>query len=422
MILHLDLDCFFAAAHRINNPQLDDIPIAVGGRSNLSIFDTKKQTRELSKIEGAFTSSILSSNDDKSFEEYFVDPDGRVRGIITTSSYEAREFGVKTAMPVAVALRWCPNLTVLPPNYPLYHELSHKLKLLLEKMIPSIEQFSIDEFFGDVTGWIKDEDVEDFAIKLKQQILDELGLPISIGVAKTKWIAKLATNDAKPNGVKLIPPHRVDAYINNKPIKEFCGIGKGYQEKLLSKGIQTLGQVKDKKDIFYSWGKFGSQLYHRITGTDTENISIKKDTHKSIGLGRTFDPESNRDELKRRITILCRHLSFLAHKDKHNPMTFALKIKYQYGEKAKDYINNNRTFTEQHLKQEMVDMFDKIDNHPSHAVVQVNITLSNFQENKNTTMDLFNLEDDTKQSKLTASMQKLRDKYGIDIIKSGGEL
>ncbi|MCK5111709.1 MAG: DNA polymerase IV [Arcobacteraceae bacterium] len=422
MILHLDLDCFFAAAHRIDNSQLDNIPIAVGGRSNLSIFDTKKQKRELSKIEGAFTSSILSCNDDKSFEEYFVDPDGKVRGIITTSSYEARAFGVKTAMPVAEALRWCPTLTVLPPNYPLYHELSHKLKQLLEKQIPSIEQFSIDEFFGDVSGWIKDEDVVEFAVNLKQQILDELGLPISIGIAKTKWIAKLATNDAKPNGVKLIQPNEVDDYIHNKPVSEFCGIGKGYQEKLTNRGIRTLGQVKDKKELFYSWGKFGSQLYRRITGTDTEQISITKDAHKSIGLGRTFDPEFNRDEIKRRITILCRHLSFLAHKGKHNPMTFSLKIKYQYGDKAKDYVNNNRTFTEQHLKQGMAEMFDKIDNHPSHAVVQVNITLSNFQENKAVTMDLFTLEDDSKQSQLTDSMQKLRDKFGIDIIKSGGEL
>jgi len=145
MILHLDLDCFFASAHRIGNPHLENIPIAVGGRSNLSIFDKVKQTRELSKIEGAFTSSILSSNGNKSFEEYFVDKNGRVRGIITTSSYEARAFGVKTAMSVAEALRWCPNLTVISPNYPLYHELSHKLKSLLEKEIPAIEQFSIDE-------------------------------------------------------------------------------------------------------------------------------------------------------------------------------------------------------------------------------------------------------------------------------------
>jgi len=333
-----------------------------------------------------------------------------------------RAFGVKTAMSVDEALRWCPSLTVLPPNYPLYHELSHKLKLLLEKEIPTIEQFSIDEFFGDVTGWIKDEDAFAFAQNLKQKIFDDLGLPISIGIAKTKWIAKLATNDAKPYGVKLIPPHRVDSYIKHKPIKEFCGIGKQYQARLESKGIKTLGQVKDKKELFYSWGKFGSQLYHRILGTDTEKLSLAKESSKSIGLGRTFDPLQNRDEIKRRLTILCRHLSFLAHKGKHNPMTFSLNIKYQYGDKAKDHINTQRDFTELLFKNEIVKLFEKIDNHPSHSIVQVNITLSNFSENKTITKNLFTMETDEKQAKLTASMQKLRDKFGIDIIKSGGEL
>ena len=421
MILHLDLDCFFAAAHRINNPQLDHIPIAVGGRSNLSIFNRKKEIRHLSAIEGAFTSSILSSNSNKTFKEYFVDPDGRVRGIITTSSYEARAFGVKTAMPVAEALRYCPKLTVLPPNYPLYHELSYKLKLLLEKEIPSIEQFSIDEFFGDVTGWIKDEDVVEFAIKLKQQIKNELKLPISIGIAKTKWIAKLATNAAKPNGVKLVLPDEVAHFIKNMPIKEFPGIGKGYQERLSQRGIETLGDIKNRKELFYSWGKPGIQLYARICGIDNEEISLKH-AKKSIGLGRTFDPENDRNEIRRRITILCRHLSFLAYKGKHSPMTFSLKIKYQYGSKAKDFINTNRLFSESHFKQEMVSMFSAIDRHPTHAIVQVNITLSNFEENKAVTMDLLNYENDMKQSKLTDSMQKLRDKFGIDIIKDAGEL
>jgi len=279
MILHLDLDCFFAAAHRIDNPSLNNIPIAVGGRSNLSIFEIKKQTRELSKIDGAFTSSILSVSDSsKTFEEYFLDADKRVRGIITTSSYEARAYGVKTAMSVAEALRWCPNLIVLPPNYSLYHELSHKLKLLLQKKIPTIEQFSIDEFFGDVTGWIDDKDIYQFAHNLKQQIFDELGLPISIGIANSKWIAKLATNDAKPDGVKLILPNEVDNYIKDKPIKEFCGVGKGYQTRLENRGIYKLGQVKDKKELFYSWGKFGKQLYHRILGTDDEKVIFERTT------------------------------------------------------------------------------------------------------------------------------------------------
>jgi len=422
MIIHLDLDCFFAAAHRINNPQLNNIPIAVGGRSNLSIFDRTTQTRELSKIDGAFTSSILSVSDNsKSFEEYFLDANKKVRGILTTSSYEARAYGVKTAMSVSEALRLCPNLMVLPPNYPLYHELSHKLKLLLQKEIPTIEQFSIDEFFGDVTGWIDDKDVYDFALYLQKKILNELKLPISIGIAKTKWIAKLATNDAKPNGVLQIQPDGIEEYIKDKPIKEFCGIGKGYQAKLHSRGIKTLGDVKDNKDIFYSYGKFGIQLYNRILGTDREIISHTKDASKSIGLSRTFDPLNDREELKRRIAILARHLSFLAYKGKNNPLTYSLHLKYQYNLIVKNHINTNRNFSEAILKQELLKLCDKIDTHRYQAIVQITITLSNFQENKYNTLDMFSLEEDIKQTKITSTMQKLRDKFGIDIIKSGGE-
>jgi DNA polymerase-4 len=417
----MDLDCFFAAAHRINNPQLKNIPIAVGGRSNLSIFAKEKSTRHLSQINGAFTSSILSSNGDKSFQDYFVDDDGRVRGIITTSSYEARAFGVKTAMPVSEALRLCPHLKMIPPNYPLYHELSNKLRILLEKQIPSIEQFSIDEFFGDVTGWIDDKEVYQFATSLKDKIAQELSLPISFGIAHSKWIAKLATNDAKPNGVKLVLKDEVEEYIKNKPIGSFPGIGKKYQERLSGYGVKTLGDVKKEKELFYSWGKYGQQLYHRIQGTDNEGISIKEDK-KSIGLGRTFDPEANRDEIRRRLVILCRHLSFIAHKGKHTPSTYSLNIKYQYGGKVKDHINVNRPYNEQYFKNIIVELFERIDTHPSHAIVQVNISLSNFQETNPTTFDLFSYEKDEKQSKLTDSMQKLRDKFGVDIIKSGSEL
>jgi len=421
MKLHIDIDCFFVSAHRINNPKYHNIPLAVGGRSNLSIFETTKTQKMTSQISGAFTSSILSPTSNMSFEEYFLDENKRPRGIITTSSYEARQYGVKTAMSVSEALRWCPNLTVLPPNYPLYHKLSHDLKNLLEKEIPSLEQFSIDEFFGDLSGWIADEDVYEFGTMLKEKVYKELQLPVSIGLAKSKWIAKLATEFAKPQKVKYIKTQYVDSFIRDIPISKFPGIGKGYQTKLKKYNINTLGEIQQHKELFYSWGQPGIQLYNRVCGIDNENISLKKD-RKSIGLGRTFDPLSCRDEIKRRITILCRHLSFIALKNNHNPLTFALQVRYQYGEKSKDFINTNRIFNELFLKQEMIKLFNKIDIHPSHAIIQLNLTLSNFEKNKHTTMDLLHYEEDSKQNNLTQSLQKIRDKYGIDIIKSGGEL
>jgi len=420
MILHMDLDCFFVAAHRIDNPALHGIPIAVGGRSNLNIFDSKKQTKTYSSINGAFSSSLLSIDDTKE-DDYFLDKNGIPRGIITTSSYEARALGVKTAISVSQALKICPSLKMIKPNYPLYHQLSYQLKILLESEIPSLEQFSIDEFFGDVTGWIDDKDLFQFAVNLKDKIKNELKLPISIGIAKTKWIAKLATNDAKPDGVYIVQPKSVQEYIKNKPLKSFPGIGKAFLEKISGHGLLTLGDIKNKKELFYSHGKIGKQLYDRVNGLDNEIVKTREDK-KSIGIGRSFDPEFNRDEIKRRVIILCRHLTFIAHKGNHKPTLFGLKIKYQYGAISNDTLNTNRDFSEQNFKNEIINLFSEIDKHPTHAITQLNLSLGNFLENSQKTLDLFTQEEDAKLTNLSSSMQKLRDKFGVDIIKSGTEL
>jgi len=421
MKLHIDIDCFFVSAERINAPALSKVPLAVGGRSNLSIFDITNSPKHISNIGGAFTSTLLSEKDKRSFEEYFIDQNGRKRGIITTASYEARAYGVKTAMSVSEALRFCPKLIVLPPNYPLYHNLSKELKALLEKHIPLLEQFSIDEFFGDITGWIKDEDVVDFGKNLQQEIWELLQLPVSIGIAESKWIAKLATEFAKPEGVKYIPNEDLEEFLKDIPISEFPGIGKKYYQRLKGYGINTLGDVKRYKTLFYSWKEPGIKLYHRICGDDNEKINVER-SRKSIGIGRTFDPEFNREEIKRRLSIFCRHLSFLVYKQQCNPLKFFLKVKYQYGEKSKGFISSNRIFTESHLKSSMLELFHSLDKHPSHGIIQLQMTLSDFQEFHSRTLDIFHYQDDKKRQVLMNSMHKLREKFGVDIIKTGNEL
>lgn len=329
MILHLDLDCFFVSAERTINKKLLNIPVAVGGRSNLNIFNTKKANRMTSSNSGAFVSSIISYNEEED-AQYFKDEHGRIRGIITTSSYEARAYGVKTAMSVSEALSFCPHLKMVKPNYPLYHELSHQLALLLSNKMPLVEQFSIDEFFGDVTGWVEDEDIEKFAFELKEEIKAKLDLPISIGVANTKYMAKLVTEYAKPNGVKVLFKNEEEAFIHNINIEKFAGIGKQFAQRLHGYGISTLGQVKHKKELFYSWKKPGIQLYNRICGLDKEKVASfydkKYDSRKSIGIGRTFDAVASRDELKRRVIILCRYISFLVKNKKSILKPFLSKL------------------------------------------------------------------------------------------------
>ena len=421
MIIHLDIDSFFVSAHRTIDEKLLNKAVAVGGRSNLSIFDAKSNIKKvISQNNGAFVSTILSKNS-SNFEEYYKDSTGRIRGIITTSSYEARRYGVKTAMSVSEALTLCPHLIMIPPDYTLYHDLSQKLNNFLYTKTPHVEQFSIDEFFIDLTGFIQDEEILDFAKELKEEIYNNFKLPISIGISNTKWISKLATNDAKPDGIKIVYANEVYDYIKDKPISAFPGIGKGYEQRLLINGIRKLGQVRDKKELFYSWKKPGIQLYNRILGLDREK-TVTKNSKKSIGIGRTFDPIQDRNELKRRVIILCRYLSFLVFKEEVTPQTFFLKIRYEYKSKSKDYINTNRLFNEKYFKNAILELFRKIDIHPTHSVIQLNLTVSNFIENKNHSFNLFEYEKDKRDLELANRLNKLRDKYGIDIIKNANEL
>ena len=194
MFLHIDIDSFFASAERSVDSSLKHIPMAVGSRSNLEIFNKKRTNiRLMNDNSGAFVTPVFYSDKKKTFDSYFVDTiEGRekIRGIITTSSYEARAFGVKTAMPIAQALQLCPQMVVVPSNYPLYHKLSHQMHSFMKAHIPKVEQYSIDEFFGDLSGWIEDEDVYAFAQMLKTKIRDHFDIPVSIGISKAKWIAK----------------------------------------------------------------------------------------------------------------------------------------------------------------------------------------------------------------------------------------
>lgn len=421
MFLHLDLDCFFVSAHRTIDKTLEDIPVAVGGRSNLNIFSSQKEQRKISENGGAFVSTILTNEGEKSFKEYFVDENGRIRGIITTSSYEARAYGVKTAMSVNEALRLCPNLKMIPPNYPLYHDLSTKLHKLLKKEIPLVEQFSIDEFFGDLSGYVEEENVEEFALKLKKKIKKELDLPISIGVANSKYLSKLITEYAKPDGVKYVRKEHIKNFIKDIPIKEFPGIGKKYQERLKGYGIKTLGEIESKKDLFYFWKKPGIELYNRVCGIEDNKLNLQRDK-KSIGIGRSFDPIYDREELLRRVLILSRYLCFVVKKTNKNPLSYALQIRYESRLKSKDFINVNRLFNEENFKANIKRLFLKIDNHPSHGVVQLNISVYNFSKANEHTFNIFEYGNDIKKRDLENKIQNLREKYGVDIIKTAAEI
>ena len=421
MFIHIDLDCYFVSAQRTLDKSLHNIPVAVGGKSNVDIFSKTRVKRTMATNRASFSSKILDSEDENSSNDYFVDENNKIRGIITSASYEARAFGVKTAMSVNEALKLCPNLKMIPPKYNLYDELSSKLKELLELEIPLIEQFSIDEFFGDLTGYIKEDEAEDFARKLKDKIFKELNLPCSIGLANTKYLSKLMTNEAKPNNIKLLKKENIEEFTKNILIENFTGIGKSFCEKLSGYNIKTLGDIRKNKNLFYSFGKVGVDTYNRVCGIKDSKLNITKE-RKSIGIGRSFDVVFNREELKRRVMILSRYLSFIVKKDGHNPLSFQIQIKYEYNIKTKAQENCNKIFNEFDFKNSMINLFLQADKHRNHGVIQLYITVFNFAKKGEHTYNLFEYEDDLKKDKLSKNIQNLREKFGIDILKSAFEL
>ena len=421
MFLHIDIDSYFASAERSVDHNLKGIAMCVGSRSNLEIFNKKRMNIKLiNKNSGAFVTPVFYSDKKKTFENYFVDMvNGRrkIRGIITTASYEARAKGVKTAMPLAQALQLCPEMVVVPSNYPLYHTISHKMHNFMCAHIPKVEQFSIDEFFCDVSGWVDDDKVYAFAKELQEKILAHFDIPVSIGISKAKWIAKLATESAKPYGVYEVKD--IDAYIEDMPIKVFPGIGKGFQKRLEAYYIKTLGDIKRNKDLFYSWKKPGIQLYKRVTGTDNENINEKTE-RKSIGISRTFDVIHDKDEIRRRVMIMARHIVYMVMKLGVNPTTYYLKINYEYAIKAKQSVTVDRVFSEHLFKLLLSKMYEEIA--LEKGVIKLSLNVSNFTNQHRKTLSLINLNEDIEYNKLSIEIQNLRERFGLDIIKTGDEL
>lgn len=423
MKIHIDIDCFFVSALRIIEPDLEHKAVAIGGRSDTKIFnkDAKNQTVNFENS-GSFVPTFYKAYEKRDDDiDGFKDKDGRIRGILTTSSYEARAFGVKTAMSIREALQLCPHLIIKAPNMSLYQELSHKLHDFLSLKIPLVEQASIDEFYGDLSGWIADEDVAAFIDALRHEIKKELHLPVSIGAAKTRYIAKLATTYAKPFGSKVIYAHNFDTFVNPIKIRDFAGIGKSMYEKLSASHIHTLGELRANRGRVESFGPYAIELYKRVDGSSDEPIKTTR-KRKSIGISRTFDPLFDRAEIKRRVHVLARHLSYAIWKLKVVPTLFSLSISYEMNQKSHKNISLAEVFTEKKFDTLCMELLNAADTQKRLQVIRISITCSSFTRDSRKELSLIGFEDEQKLSSLTHSLQELRQKYGMDSVKFASEL
>ena len=426
MKIHLDLDCYFVSAERTRYPFLKGKRVVIAKSSDKKIFATTPKVGTLLPNTGAFNSTLEFQNDYRGdilnlWREHFIDEDGSIHGIVITKSYEAKALGIRTGMPLKEALELADDLIVIPSDHLFYQEISQRLKEYLKKQIPLLEQYSIDEFFGDLSGWIKEEDTYDFIQKLQADILREFDLPISIGASPSKWIAKLLTDRIKPYGVKVLAQKEIKSFTKDIAIEEFPGIGRAIYKKLHRYGIKTLGELQERPQLLIPYGKSGRDLYKRICGIDNEAVT-PNNPRKSIGISRNFPAISSRNELKRRVTILARYLSYTILKFSLNPTLFYFKIKYQGAGSQKLSFRSNRLFNERFFIDLAVEKVTELDQMRQLKIHYISLSVSDFiGKERQETLSLFEYEKDRKMQKLQEKLMQIRDKYGVDSICYGNE-
>ncbi len=286
-IIHVDMDAFFASVEQRDNPELRGKPVAVGGSSG--------------------------------------------RGVVAAASYEARKFGVKSAMPSVTAKRKCPDLIFCKSRFDVYREVSEQIRAIFHHYTPHVEPLSLDEAYLDVT-----EDrhglgsATAIAQAIRRQIRETTQLTASAGVSYNKFLAKLASDQNKPDGLCVIRPGEGAGFVQSLPIRRFHGVGPKGAEKMARLGIETGADLaeKDRAWLAANFGSFGDYLYRAARGIDLRPVRTNR-IRKSIGGERTFSEDISaendlRETLERIIDIVWERIAAKQAKGR----TVTLKLKY----------------------------------------------------------------------------------------------
>lgn len=286
MIAHFDIDSFFVSVELIKDPSLKGKAVIVGGN--------------------------------------------RERGIVTTCSYEAREYGVHSAMPMKTATRLCPHATVVKGTYADYRKYSQWVTDIIAAKAPLFEKASIDEFYIDLSGMDIYFNELQWTISLREQITNETQLPISFGIAANKMLAKMATNEAKPNGFLVVTPGKEKLFLAQLPISKIPGVGGQTSETLTSKGFHYIKDIhksspEKMESLFGNWGR---ELWYRAQGDERSTISPFH-AAKSISTENTFEENIIQPaKLLSEIVRMTEKIAFELRKDEKVAGCITVKIRY----------------------------------------------------------------------------------------------
>jgi DNA polymerase-4 len=377
-ILHLDMDAFYPSVEVLDNPELKGKPVIVGG--------------------------------------------GRERGVVSSASYEARRFGVHSAQPMATAMRLCPDGIFLPGRMARYQEISRAVFDIFRQFTPLMEPLSIDEAFLDVTG---SERLlgrpEEIARKIRQKVFELIGLTVSAGVAPSKFVAKIASDIEKPDGLTVVPSDSVRDFLDPLPIKKMWGVGKVTQESLERLNIRTFKDLSNVplKILENKFGKHGLKMHELSMGMDDRDVVPEHDV-KSIGHEQTFLRDvTDLEEAKKSLLALTNKVAQRMRRNGIAGKTVTLKVKYS------DFFQITRSATLAEPTDDGLEMYStvcrllektEVGRRPV-RLLGVSLSQLNFP-GKEDQLSLF-ANKVQKRKRLNTALDSLNEKHGDDSVRPG---
>jgi len=379
-VIHIDMDAFFASVEQLDNPELKGKPVIVGG-------------------------SVQQ------------------RGVVAAASYEARKYGVHSAMPMSKAVKLCPDAVILPVRMKRYAEISRQIHKIFSNYTPEIEPISLDEAFLDVTGSINlFGSSEKIGIEIKNKIKEQLNLTASVGIAPNKFLAKLGSDLEKPDGFVVITEENKQAILDPLPVSEIWGIGKVTTKELQSKGIHTVKQLRltHTKILNSIFGNCSQEIINLAQGIDDRPVESERET-KSISAEETFPEDiGDKDILLNILHNQVDEVSQRLRADRLECKTITLKLRYgDFKTITRSSTFNNPTNITQKLLHESNKVFSNWYKQSADKLRLLGFGVSSLSVEGSGQQLLFEDKEEKKHKELDQTIDKIKNKYGDNAFNRG---
>lgn len=380
-IILADLDAFFASVEELLNPALRGKPLIVGG-------------------------------------------DPRSRSVVSSASYAARAFGVRSAMPMSRAVRLCPQAVVVPPRHDVYAEHSHAVMQILNEITPCVEQVSIDEAFLDISGcerlWGAPRQIGE---RIRDRVRQELQLSISLGIAATKLVAKIACDTGKPDGLVLVEPGTEQAFLAPLPIERLWGVGKVTAEHLRAYAVRTIGDLLGwpEERLVATFGELGHALYRGARGLD-DSVVYSERERRSISQEITFEVDvDERETLEHALLGMSDGLAARLRREHMVAQTVRIKLRYPDLTIATRQTTLPQPTDQGQALYEQARALLRRHWHPGQPLRLLGVGVSGLLDGGGYQLDLFDATDQ-KRIRLNQSLDAIRARYGSRAIRRASQL